>query len=360
MKNLYLILLLGLSLGFVACSDDDDNSPTLNVPTTFESANFDANVTAERTVRTELGNLTTALNDAESAAISGSTNTASIAYPTNLKSVTNSAYASEIETWLTELVKAANSGTPFDLDNAPTGEGGILGTRLLDENGLELEQVIQKGSFGAALYNHALTLMENPTEASIDGLVEIFGTSPDFNPDEATNSADYCKRRSDNNLETGFFYDAQTSLITAKAAIAAGSSFDGVRDQALEDFKSAWERSNFATVIYYCNATKELVVDANNEPDSTEKAVLLGNALHAYGEAVGFAYGWLGISDKQITDQQINSILDLLLAVPNQTPESYRFVKEASLLDNLDQIIDDIQAIYGFSESEVTGFFVNN
>ena len=57
---------------------------------------------------------------------------------------------------------------------------------------------------------------------------------------------------------------------------------------------------------------------------------------------------------------QIDNILELLLAPAGQTPESYRFLNEVSLLANLDQIIDDIQAIYGFSDSEVTGFFVNN
>ena len=86
----------------------------------------------------------------------------------------------------------------------------------------------------------------------------------------------------------------------------------------------------------------------------------LGNALHAYAEGVGFTHGFRGISNKSITDAQIDSILELLLAPAGETPESYRFLNDATLLNNLDQIIDDIQGIYGFTDAEVTSFFVND
>ncbi|MGB6036410.1 MAG: hypothetical protein WBG42_09075, partial [Cryomorphaceae bacterium] len=75
---------------------------------------------------------------------------------------------------------------------------------------------------------------------------------------------------------------------------------------------------------------------------------------------VGFTHGFKGLSQKFITDTEIDQILSDLLAPAGQTPESYRFLNEVSLIANLDKIQDDIQAIYGFTDEEVTGFYVNN
>ncbi|OJJ15357.1 hypothetical protein BKI52_38740 [marine bacterium AO1-C] len=348
------ILLLFVSTVFQACTKDDDATPTLQVPTTYSSASFDANVTAERTVRTELGDLTTELNSVESNA--GVAIVTGITYPTNLKAITLPSYATKIDTWLAEMIKAANSGTGFvnPGTGTPTGDGGKLGSRLLDENGLELEQMVQKGSFGAALYNHALTVMGGTlTAASTDKLIEIFGTDITFDPTKVTHAASYAKRRSDNTNQTGLFYDMRNNLITAKAAIEGGSAFDTDRDAALAAFKLNWEKTNFATVIYYCNNAKTKLQAATTDAEK-------GDALHSYAEGVAFAAGWLGLTDKKITDAQIEEILTNLLASSTATPTSYKFLNDASLLANLDATITLIKGIYGFTDAEVTGFYTSN
>lgn len=361
-----------LSIAFVlltACSDDNEDAvPELVVPASYPDDNFDANVTAERQVRTELVDLTAALNTAESNA-ANSTQTANISYPSNLRNVTLSSYASNIDTWLTELVSAANSGTPFDLDNAPMGEGGILGTRLLDENGLELEQMIEKGSFGAALYNHALSILNEGamTAEKVDRLVEIFGANPTFPGDDSDPnnpdifSAEYAERRSDNVNETGLYYDIRDQLILARTALADGRvEFQQVANDALNNFLDLWEQSNFATVIFYCNDARAKFAAANNEIDAEQKNILLGNALHSYAEGVAFAHGFLSIPNKRITDAQIQTILILLKAAPGDTPTSFEFAKDASTLTAFEDIIDLIQGVYGFTDEQVTGFFTNN
>ena len=154
--------------------------------------------------------------------------------------------------------------------------------------------------------------------------------------------------------KTGPFYDIQLALITARAAIEAGSTFDNERDQALSDYLLAWERSNFATVIFYCRSTKTQLQEAGDDVEA------LGDAMHAYAEGVGFAHGFKGLSSKVITDEQIDRILELLLADEGEIPTSYQFLNDASLLNNLGQIIDDIQEIYGFTDEEVATFFVND
>lgn len=359
-----VLLLLMCSVVFIACDDDDDPTPTLSVPSTYTSASFDANVTAENTVVDELSSMTDAVNAAEANA--QSTTVAAISHPATLSSVTLPTYRGYVEGWLVELVKAANS--PSGFQNPGSGaiaageEGGLLGSRLLDENGLELEQMVQKGSFGAALYNHALTVINGDlsSSAAIDKLVEIHGTDITFDVAGTTAAATYSRRRSDLVAQTGFFFDIKNALLTAKAAIEAGENFNTERDQALADYLSAWEKSNFATVIYYCNATKTQLQDASALAEGPDKAAALGNAMHAYAEGVAFAAGFRGISQKQITDAQIDDILNLLLAPVGETPESYRFLNEVTLLANLDEIISDIQSIYGFTDAEVSGFYVNN
>ena len=371
LKNLSLTAIAAFFL--FSCGDDDGVEPAnptdpvdvvLDIPSSYSSDDYDANTVAEATVIDELSTLTAALNDAEAGA-QGTTAIATIDYPSTLSSVTLSSYSELIEGWLTELVAAANSGTGFQ-DPGSTGTpasgeaGGLLGTRLLDENGLELEQMIQKGSFGAALYNHAVSVISSgdlTDPGTIDQLVEVHGTDANFDPEETTAAATYSRRRSNQTTESGPFYDIQTALITARAAIvatAAGGDFTSERDAALADYLLAWEKSNFATVIYYCNATKTQLQEAGDDAEA------LGNAMHAYAEGVGFAHGFRGVSNKQITDAQIDSILELLLAPAGETPNSYKFLSDATLLDNLDQIIEDIQAIYGFTDEEVSTFFVND
>ena len=367
MKSKIVLSLFVAGALFTSCSSDDESSssPTLNIPTEYISVDFDANVVAENIVINELSTVTSALNAAESNAQSLTVDL--IAYPTTLSAVTLPNYRTLVTEWLVQLVNSANSADGFQnpgFGNMPVmgQEGGLLGTRLLDEYGLELEQMVEKGSFGAALYNHALTVINGDlTDAGvIDKLVEIHGTDITFNPSATTSAATYSRRRSNLLAETGFFFDIKNNLITAKAAIEAGSEFNAIRDEALSDFLMNWEMSNFATVIYYCNATKDLLTAAFALADGPDKDVALGNAMHAYAEGVAFAHGFKGLSDKMITDTQIDSVLANFLAVEGLNPESHRFLNEVALFSNLDTVIGDLQNIYGFTDAEITSFYVNN
>lgn len=363
MKLKYWYLIAALALVFVGCKEDEE--PMLVIPSTYTSDNFDANVTAENTVVDELSSVTSAANDAESNAQSSTV--APITYPSTLSSVTLASYRTQVEGFLVCLVNAANSPTGFQnpgVGNSPANgeEGGLLGTRLLDENGLELEQMIQKGSFGAALYNHALTVINGDlsNSSAIDKLVEIHGTEVTFDPASTTAAATYSRRRSNLEAQTGFFFDIKNNLITAKAAIEGGDDFIEERDAALASYLLNWEKSNFATVIYYANSAKTQIQAASSLADGPSKDEAFGNAMHAYAEGVAFAAGFRGLSNKMITDAQIDSILSDLLAPAGQVPTSHRFLNEASLLSNLDNVISTVQGVYSFSDAEVSSFYVNN
>lgn len=367
------IFVAAFSVTLVGCSDDDDNTTVgtttdnhdhdheLVIPTTYTSTNYASNAETEGVVMDELSALVSACNSAEENA-HGETPVADFTIGSTIASVTVDDYKALAEDWALELVKAANSADSFMIPGsegpADGQEGGLADSRLLDENGLEIEQMLDKGMYGAALYNHAAAVIEagNLTTGDIDKLVEIFGTDASWDAGSAGAAAKYAVRRSDNTAETGFFYAMKTNLLTAKAAIEAGEEHDADRDAALAAYLMNWEKSNFATVINYCYGARKKIQEASSPMTMAE----VGSALHSYAEGVGFAHGFKGVSNKKITDAQIDSILEKLLAEAGETPESYRFLSEAQLMTNFGEIISDIQAIYEFTDEEVEFFYDNN
>lgn len=362
-KNSFFFLALSVSL--FSCDDDttDVTFPALEVPTTYESANYESNASTELAVRQNLSDLVAKMQVGRTGAtVSESELTAAFNEGNpSLKDITTSYYAEKIPTWLEELAKS--SGGTFDPTTAPAGNGGVYGGYLFDENGLEMEQVVEKGLFGAALYNHALTIIksDNISAADIDRLVAIFGAHPSFQNSGSAEqnkdvfSANYAARR-DKNDGKGLYTSIKTNLITAKAAIEKGQDYNQDRDKALSDFRYNWEKSNMATVINYLLGTISKLNNGN--ASDADKA----SALHAYGEAVGFIHGWKGISqnDKAISDAQIDQILELMNAPANGQVTAYTFVTDSfNQLPKLQVAIEQLQEIYKFTDQDIIDFGYN-
>lgn len=368
------------AMSFFACSNpsgsvnsvSDQITAPLVLPAVYSSANFAANTATQSGVRTRMSALTGAMvqgrtsttvipadsllslyTAAASSSLSGSPSLSSLAVPE---------YDAKVKLYLDELSKA--SGNSFTLAGAPAGNGGKFGAYLFDENGLELEQMVEKGLFLAAMYHHALTLLSGTvTEATIDQLVSIYGATPGFaNTDDNSNSnrdrfsAQYAARR-DKNDGAGLYSRIKTNLLTAQAAVRKGSRYNEARDQALRDFKLNWEKAIAATIINYCHST---ISGLTSAADDNARAV----AMHAYGEACGFASGLRSLpeSQKKITNAQLDEILTLLLVPYTGTPTSYRFLTTPSLLASLDAqtgVIKKLQDIYGFSNTEIEEFKQN-
>jgi len=94
--------------------------------------------------------------------------------------------------------------------------------------------------------------------------------------------------------------------------------------------------------------------------DGEDKNIALGNAMHAYAEGVAFAHGFKRLPVKVITDSQIDFILNELKAPEGENPESYAFLNDPTLLQDLQGLIDYIKDIYNFTDAEVESFYVNN
>lgn len=356
---LFLILILATS-----CKKEKD---PLNIPAQYDGAAWQVNTTLQYGVRAQLDALVTEIKKGRTTGVSLDYATLSQLYNAgtpSLKSLTTSYYDGRLDgagNWLDELAKA--SGTVYT-PGVPTSQGGAFGGYLFDENGLEFEQLVEKGLFGAAMYHHAVTLMQSDvTNEKADQILAIFGAHPDFpntptagnaaNPDKYL--ANYAARR-DKNDGKGLYSQIKTNFITAQAAIKAGSDYNTERDEALSALRLNWEKVNFATVINYCHSVISKMSATN--PSDSDKAA----SLHAYGECVGFVHGWRTIPQayRTITDTEIDEVLTLLNAPFNATPTSYKFITDPlNELPKLTQVIQKLKTRYQFSDQEIEDFKKN-
>lgn len=364
MRFRYPLLLL-VVVFFSACTKDESPAPTFEVPANYDSANFRSDVATANSLRIQLNTL---VNEAKRGRIVTNTVLASTleqlytASSPSLRDATRVYYnglLSGTNGFFAEL--AAASGNSYS-PGVPVGNGGVYGGYLFDENGLEMEQLIEKGLFGSLNYYQAHLLLQGTvSQAVLNQVLALYGAHPDFaNTPTAANAtnpdvfmANYAARRSDVNDANSLYNQMKKAFITAQAAIKAGQSRLAERNAALADIRLLWEKINAATVINYCHSVISTM--SQTAPTDAQKAA----ALHAYGECVGFLHGWrqLPADSKRISDAQIDELLTLLLAAPGTTPESYKFITEpGTQLPKLQDVIGRLQTIYGFTNAEVESF----
>ncbi|MBU3742325.1 MAG: DUF4856 domain-containing protein, partial [Candidatus Kapabacteria bacterium] len=267
-------------------------------------------------------------------------------------------YADVVTAALPELAKA--SGGTYDPRRpvAENGQGGVYGSYLFDETGLEYEQVVDKGLYGAMLYAKAAKLMQTAaTSADVDRILALFGADPAFpNSDKAAApdrfAAAYAARR-DKNDGKGMYTTITRALRTAKAAAAKGSDHDAEKMAAFTTIRSTWERALMATALNYLQSTVQTIASTN--PTDADLAA----ALHAHSEAVGFVMGLMAVDagDRIITDAAARDVL-AKLQIPTQGPgTSYRMITEpVSTVTDLQAAITIIANVYGFSAADVEDF----
>lgn len=363
LRNKALVLVAGISL--FACGKTEER-PDLVIPTVYTSPSFTTNASTQLAVMNQLTALT---NEAKKGRVNGTVvaksaldNLFTTGTP-SLKGQCSAYYAGKLEGtngWFDELAKA--SGGTYTPTNTPTGNGGTFGGYLFDENGLEMEQLIEKGQFGAVLYKHLTELLAgNITETTVDQALAIVGANPSFpNSNDATkhanpdkNLANYIARR-DKNDGNGLYSQLKQNFLKLQAAVKAGSEYDTEKQAAIEAIKLIVEKGNAATIINYCHAI--IITLSNTNVTDAQKA----SALHAYSECVGFIHGWRTLTSKKITDAQIDEVLVLLNAPYNGTPTSYKFVTDReNELTKIQQVINKLRDIYGFTAQEIEDFKKN-
>lgn len=371
MKHLLLSAsVLAGTLLMSSCSKDDiekEPRPDLVIPTAYDGSAFETNAAAELDLLTKLTAISNEMKK-------GRTNGTTVDYSAltailndgtpSLKSAGSTYYFSKIDgagNWLDQLTKASGGTyTPGE----PTGEGGTFGGYLFDENGVELEQLVEKGMFGAVLYKHANDLLSGTIDATTaDKVLAIFGAHPSFpnsndgtkhtNPDRFI--ANYVARRDKNETATpGYYLQIKNALIKLQAAGKAGAEYTTEQKEAADAIRINWEKGNAGTIINYAYAIVDKL--SKTTPTEADKA----SAIHSIGECIGFVEGLKTVSGKKITDAQLDEILVLLNAPAGGTATVYKFATDgATELTKIEQIIAKLKDIYGFSATEVEEFKQN-
>lgn len=358
MSRFLALATLGLFLvGFSGCSVDPD---PLVVPAAYDTTAFTANVSVERNLLADMQTLATIMKTGRTVGKAVPIDAMQGAYEP-IRPFTGSYYASYVDQYMATLARV--SGKSYNWQSTPPAStGGVYSGYLFDEHGLEMEQLIEKGLYAAALYNHAVKLMGGDISlATIDRIVATFGAHPSFpNSDKATNNPDkyaaaYCARR-DQNDGKGLYTQFKNAAITAQAAVRSGSDYNGDRNTAFTTMRTTWERSMMATVINYTYA----VVDGLSATTIDDKT--RAGAIHSYGECVGFLHGWKSVpqSSRIITDAEINALLVLLQAPADGPYTSFVIWQQpVTYLSKVVEARSSLKAIYGFSDAEMESFKTN-
>ena len=339
---------------------EDRIIPSLAIPSSYDTSSFATNTIDEQSIKSNFGSLVSEIKKARVNGVKVSESTMITKYETGSLSTKNLTTANYNNIVLKAFkdIDSSSSNTYTPSATIPAN-GGTYGGFLFNRYGLESEQVVDKGLFGAMLYNRILFVISQPlTESSIDKLVVLWGATQKFaNQDISTkttypdvNIAKYSARR-DKNDGNGYYNKAKNELIKAKAAIKAGSDYNAVRDASLNEFKLLVEKSLAATVVNYCIASAAKL----NLPSPTSND--FGAAMHAMSENVGFLSGFKGISDKKITDAQIDELLTLMFAPSNGAVAFYKYNTDTfAAKTNIVSIQSKLKAIYGFSDLEMIEF----
>ena len=349
-------------IGFIAgCSESTGPKTPLVVPASYDSSGYSANTSAEYAVRGQMVALANLMKTGRTQGVAVSLAALTAAYEP-LAPITGEYYRLYVPGYLIELSMA--SGGSYDWQSTPsvTSSGGVYSGYLFQESGLEIEQLVDKGLYAAALYNRASVLMDGDVStASIDRIIALFGAHPTFpNTDKAASNADkfaanYAARR-DQNDGKGLYTKFKVASITAQAAARAGAEYKTELAAALATMRETWERALIATVINYTYA----VVDGLSATTVTDAS--RAGAMHAYGECVGFLHGWKAVrqSSRTITDAQIGTLLGLLQAPADGPWTSYLIWQNpVSFLANVNDARALIKSIYGFTETEMESFKTN-
>lgn len=362
MKKLAVVIMIATA--FVACKKDKE---ALQIPDSYDGSTFEANTTQEYEIRLQLKTLT---DEMKKGRVNGTTVDAGVLnslYTSGTKSLSSiaiSQYNAQIAALLNEL--AAASGGTYDATLPVSGQGGTYGGSskyLFDESGVEIEQLVEKGLFGAALYNYASSqiLTGNIDQAKLDKALALFGANPTF-PNSSDGSkhqkpdvfgAVYAARR-DDNAGDGFYLSLKRNFIKAQAAVKAGSNYNEERDEAITEILFNWEKALAATVINYSfDGINKL---SSTTPDDASRA----GALHSLGEGVGFAAGLKFIANKKIKDSTIDAVLAKLKYPYGGPGTMHELVKSPTqAVADLQNIVDVLKQEYGFSTAEIEGFKKN-
>jgi hypothetical protein len=362
-KNSTLFLLLiGLGLfSLPACEKEDPADDSYTIPDTysFENVNYEG-----QTIRQDMMEEITALmktGDAgqlvDASALKamynhqeGEANFNNAALNTsgkNLKSKTFPDFQDLYETFMDKLAEASQSDQPGSM-----GQAGVVESTtsekayLLNENGVEYTQLIEKGLMGSCFLYQALAVylgdIENEDNETVeagkgteqehhfDEAFGYFGVSPDFpsNTGDVRFWGKYCNGRNDLLGTNTLIMDA---FLKGRAAIS--NNDENARDEAIAIITETWEKISAATAIHYLNTAR-----------SESKFDDLAIRCHALSEAVAFIQSTRFSPESKMTQTQVEELLILIGGSTEWTALNFYAASKSKLT----AAIETISAIYEF------------
>ncbi len=336
-SSIYLILLLPLF--FSACNNGKNNNPDLKpniaVPTTYEFAR-DGSSTVSFTGQTDRLNMLSEMKDYLKKGDNGETldekvllnmfgNKSSPFGDAELNAsseqIKSKTFAPDLDSKFYEnLFSAAATASQAD-KKATKGQAGLIAraspskTILVDENGREFTQLIEKCLMGSLIFNQIFNVYL--TESRIGNEVEntqlregknytdmehhwdesfgYFGVPVDF-PTTTTDRfwGNYCDGRNEllNTNKT-----IMNAYLIGRTAIV-NKTYD-IKDEQKDILYTSLELVAAATAIHYINDTRKAL--SNGEQ---------GEAFHVLSEAYAFVRSLQFSPVKKITTAQINTILN--------------------------------------------------
>ena len=154
-----LAILAVLSMVLIGCEESTGTVP-LNIPDTYPGENFSQNAEAQLQLVDQSAALTALMKEGRSGTAVPHADLLTAVNP--LRPHVTPSFQSVMDVYLLRLAQASG-GSTYDPMKAPgeNGSGGVYGGYLFDENGIEMEQLVEKGLFGAMSYNHAVQIMKN-------------------------------------------------------------------------------------------------------------------------------------------------------------------------------------------------------
>jgi hypothetical protein len=265
----------------------------------------------------------------------------------SLNAKMNDAYGlkSGFETLLNEIASvsagttAAQNGTPGKLIG--TNSSGTQSAWLLDKNGFEYKELVEKGVMGAVFYSEAMLLLKNiesydnstvvagegtAMEHAWDLAFGYFGAPAAF-PSTTTGLSywgSYC-----NSVNAAINSNATMMNAFLKGRAAISGKDLGVMLEARNTLVVTWEKFAAAKLVNYLKGAKS-------------NLALDGQRSHNLSEAIGFVRAFRYNSAKIITDVQIDQQLQLL------GNNFYNITSTA-----IDQLISNLCSIYSLDASKL-------
>ncbi len=266
------------------------------------------------------------------------------------KQLKKKTYASEVDFFETAIDSlAANS---LNYGPASNGVSGVISNNdeskkyLVDANGVEWIQVLEKGLMGAVFYYQSTGTQigyldkivnggisgeiidgKNYTEMEhfFDEAFGYFGVSIDF---PATIPSSFWGKYSDKQNVAYGSNSIMTNFINARQAIVSNNIAS--RDENIKLIKEKWEKISAAQAFTYLNDFKTKI----NNGDKT--------AYHSLAEAYTFVYNlqFSNIDTRKLTSTEVITLLDLL---KENSKINFYYL---NITDDVDVVINTLKSAY--------------